>query len=302
MADQMTIPNSLGFGGARFPVGFSVAVARVSGGGFSFSRPAAEVAPVSTSVAFSEMPFALDALFLQPEFVTRAVYFSQVPGGGGNRPGEFDDVVDDGDDGDDDANSENAQDEAVSDLHQAFARADSVMDALVMFQDGFSSPGSNRGGGESSEEHAEPLVRAGGMRKHPEKTADAVASSFRPNVDGQMSRKRTEKRLSRGDSRFNAKRLLVGFLSLCLVITAATFCAQATLVVADRVCRVLFGEDEEDEDEEHEDSKQTPLLVLYEGKKINNSARDSGDDEALLVEPPPPPRVALATRWRAAVL
>tara|TARA_B110000977_G_scaffold201849_1_gene299303 strand:- start:21636 stop:22496 length:861 start_codon:yes stop_codon:yes gene_type:complete len=280
MGDQMALP-SLAFTPFGDPGFFAVSsVSPV----MAFSASHRQSQRASTSASMAEMPFAFDALFLQPRFITRAVYFERMHDGETLGLG----LVDDGAMGERSDFSKSNQDSFADfdDFAEALANADSVMDALVRLEDmrgDVSDIGDISGMGDIS-----TTGKQSGTRSDTE-------SKFRPNVDGQMSQKR-EKRFHHNQPSFGGQRVVVGLVSFCLVIAAATVCAQLVLLVTEWVCRVLFGEEEDEETEgDHSEmsvaevSHATPLLVDFDDDAVNlvDFAKD-GEEQLLVIVPMEP--------------
>ena len=293
MGDQMALPSlGLGaFGGLPLPTGFFAV--RASSG------PGASVAPRD------ENAFFFDALFSQPERVTRAVYFSRALGDFGGAsfkekaPAIGAVLVNDADDAFQRTESrDETRDEsfeAFDDLAEAVARADSVMDALVRWRDD-SESGDERlsrtpfpfaAWFETSaplEEEAFYEEEAPRRRQSPKPPRPYAREGF--SLDDDDARDASP-----------ATRAAVGVAAFLLMVAAAVACARLVLAACDWFCRAVFGEEEEEAFAEKEDafvdvaevSLAAPLLVAYETEERATDARDDDDDddgEQLLVVVP----------------
>ena len=284
MGDQMALP-SLGLGAfGGLPTGFFAVRASSGPGAF---------------VAGPRDAFFLDALFSQPERVTRAVYFSRALGdfGGESRRDGFKEapaigavLVNDAASSERTESRRDASDdfEAFDDLAEAVARADSVMDALVRWRD------DSKSDEQSSERQFSSPFAAWFETSAPfEEEAFFEESSLRrrqtqkpPRPYGREGYSLDETSDAPDASR--ATRAAVGVAAFLLVVAAAVACARLVLFACDLFCRAVFGEEEEEEAmangkafvDVEEVSLAAPLLVAYETEeRLMDDHRDRSRDE-----------------------
>ena len=282
MGDQMALP-SLGLGAfGGLPTGF-FAVRASSGPGALVAGP--------------RDAFFLDALFSQPERVTRAVYFSRALGdfGGESRRDGFKEapaigavLVNDASSSERTESRRDASDdfEAFDDLAEAVARADSVMDALVRWRD------DSKSDEQSSERQFSSPFAAWFETSAPfEEEAFFEESSLRRRQTPPRPYGREGYSLVDDDDAPDASpatRAAVGVAAFLLVVAAAVACARLVLFACDLFCRAVFGEEEEEEAmangkafvDVEEVSLAAPLLVAYETEeRAMDDHRDHSRDE-----------------------
>ena len=281
MGDQMALP-SLGLGAfGGLPTGF-FAVRASSGPGALVAGP--------------RDAFFLDALFSQPERVTRAVYFSRALGdfGGESRRDGFKEapaigavLVNDAASLERTESRRDASDdfEAFDDLAEAVARADSVMDALVRWRD------DSKSDEQSSERQFSSPFAAWFETSAPfeeEAFFEEEAPRRRqtpPRPYGREGYSLDE--TSDAPDASPATRAAVGVAAFVLVVAAAVACARLVLFACDLFCRAVFGEEEEEEAmangkafvDVEEVSLAAPLLVAYETEERAMDDRDHSRDE-----------------------
>lgn len=282
MGDQMALP-SLGLGAfGGLPTGF-FAVRASSGPGALVAGP--------------RDAFFLDALFSQPERVTRAVYFSRALGdfGGESRRDGFKEapaigavLVNDASSSERTESRRDASDdfEAFDDLAEAVARADSVMDALVRWRD------DSKSDEQSSERQFSSPFAAWFETSAPfeeEAFFEEEAPRRRhtpPRPYGREGYSLDE--TSDAPDASPATRAAVGVAAFLLVVAAAVACARLVLFACDLFCRAVFGEEEEEEAmangkafvDVEEVSLAAPLLVAYETEeRLMDDHRDRSRDE-----------------------
>lgn len=281
MGDQMALP-SLGLGAfGGLPTGF-FAVRASSGPGALVAGP--------------RDAFFLDALFSQPERVTRAVYFSRALGdfGGESRRDGFKEapaigavLVNDASSSERTESRRDASDdfEAFDDLAEAVARADSVMDALVRWRD------DSKSDEQSSERQFSSPFAAWFETSAPfeeEAFFEEEAPRRRqtpPRPYGREGYSLDE--TSDAPDASPATRAAVGVAAFLLVVAAAVACARLVLFACDLFCRAVFGEEEEEEAvangkafvDVEEVSLAAPLLVAYETEERAMDDRDRSRDE-----------------------
>jgi hypothetical protein len=303
MGDQMALP-SLGLGAfGGLPTGF-FAVRASSGPGALVAGP--------------RDAFFLDALFSQPERVTRAVYFSRALGdfGGESRRDGFKEapaigavLVNDAASSERTESRRDASDdfEAFDDLAEAVARADSVMDALVRWRDDSNRDERSSDGPQFSSPFAAWFETSAPF----EEEAFFEESSLRrrqtqkpPRPYGREGSSLDE--TSDAPDASPATRAAVGVAAFLLVVAAAVACARLVLFACDLFCRAVFGEEEEEEAmangkafvDVEEVSLAAPLLVAYETEERlmddhfaqpRDETDTSDDGEQLLVLVPAEP-------------
>jgi hypothetical protein len=281
MGDQMALP-SLGLGAfGGLPTGF-FAVRASSGPGALVAGP--------------RDAFFLDALFSQPERVTRAVYFSRALGdfGGESRRDGRDTpaigavLVNDAASLERTESRRDASDdfEAFDDLAEAVARADSVMDALVRWRD------DSKSDEQSSERQFSSPFAAWFETSAPfeeEAFFEEEAPRRRhtpPRPYGREGYSLDE--TSDAPDASPATRAAVGVAAFLRVVAAAVACARLVLFACDLFCRAVFGEEEEEEAmangkafvDVEEVSLAAPLLVAYETEeRLMDDHRDHSRDE-----------------------
>eukprot|EP00228_Micromonas_bravo_P000647 CAMPEP_0203004022 /NCGR_PEP_ID=MMETSP1401-20130829/2167_1 /ASSEMBLY_ACC=CAM_ASM_000894 /TAXON_ID=38833 /ORGANISM="Micromonas pusilla, Strain CCAC1681" /LENGTH=354 /DNA_ID=CAMNT_0049745613 /DNA_START=52 /DNA_END=1116 /DNA_ORIENTATION=+ len=300
MGDQMALP-SLGLGAfGGLPTGF-FAVRASSGPGALVAGP--------------RDAFFLDALFSQPERVTRAVYFSRALGdfGGESRGDGFKEapaigavLVNDASSLERTESRRDASDdfEAFDDLAEAVARADSVMDALVRWRD------DSKSDEQSSERQFSSPFAAWFETSAPfeeEAFFEEEAPRRRqtpPRPYGREGYSLDE--TSDAPDASPATRAAVGVAAFLLVVAAAVACARLVLFACDLFCRAVFGEEEEEEAvangkafvDVEEVSLAAPLLVAYETEEramddhrdhSRDETSETSDGEQLLVVVPAEP-------------